>query len=125
VRLSAHVTKYLKYHATHSLYKLKLTVDGEAGPGLVHAEVADGLALVVARHLHGAVNEGEGRRVLPHLHMTLIYIASSCNLSPPPAALFHDVCSAKELPLCSLLMAGVLAEGGSNGRVSLRFVDQK
>jgi hypothetical protein len=44
-----------------------LTVDSEAGPGLVHAQVADSLALVVARHLHRAVDQGECGRVLSDL----------------------------------------------------------
>ena len=58
-----------------------LTVDCEAGSGLVHAQVTDCLALIVASHLHGAVNQVEGGGVISHLYYTIMNTISRVGCS--------------------------------------------
>ena len=46
----------------------RLTVDSDAGSGLVHPQVADGFALVDAGHLHAGGQDRKGAGVLVHLN---------------------------------------------------------
>merc|ERR1711994_284060 len=93
-------------------------VDGEAGSGLVLTEIADGLALVVAGHVHTALEDGKRSAVLPDLDLDVGRVLELLSLEVP-ADLRLRIASEARLESCahSILDSGLFDLTNKLGRL--------
>lgn len=66
-----------------------LTINGEGSPAAVRSEFTGGLALVVSRHLHGTVDQGERSSVFLHADLHVLALLKLLAVEVPGYAGFR------------------------------------